>query len=1287
MDEGHRTSVEERKFLRRVNRLENALRKAAADAKRADVDGPLLLAFDPTEFGGDGRAVVSFGHDPYQSDSVSWHAPGVQTTTHSLFGFYTGNALNHLQSVQQESPTLKAASIAWIGYETPSGRGLGRMLRQTAARTGGDVLYSDIRAFNAGRDAWAGDGSHFTGNHVFGYSYGSTTTAYAGRDGRLANHISTVSLIGSPGAGPLRHASEFGPGVDVYAASSSRDIVTALGGRTDGATSRFLGTLSRALGMGIDPAMASFGAERVAAEFPDGRNLPLTGGTHHAYYLHADTAGATRSESGANFGRIAAGHPERLQLEHHRTADGRNTVEPAAERAGRRRPWNPLWAPLPNCAVAVADELSTTFGRDIRLDVRPSRRGVPARELFQALGLDAQFATYADVEATLRNRPDGTTAVLVSRWSGGRSGGHAYLARNVDGEIQLIDPHTGERSGWPPHWGQDAVDVTAVGYLTASGEPMGHTNVDVPLRLDAADAVGRVRGAPSHADFSRRQAAYRAQDPAARQVDTRYADTLADVVDRAGDKASAQRLAADLSGRYGPYRITFEADRFGSQVLLTGTIIHDGQKIGVVQRDFGRDAQGRLVAHHVGFEIRVKPDERRGQGFSKAVTAEFERLYLRSGVDRAELGTHDMGGSAWPPRGFTWNPDPGKLEASLHEVRDSAGRLRDRVSPQGQAVLDEILPRLRPDHPRLPEPIDLLDLKTAAEPDLGKRLLDGVGMHKTRPLHFVKYYDENSTVPKPAGLKGMLQRWFGFGGPRAAENCALGVAAELSRMYGIDIAVAAPRPRLGVTARALFSAAGTSAEFQTYVQVEETLRGMAPNSSAVLASRWAHNSGRSGGHAYLAVTDGQNVYLFDPETGKRTGWPPPWGQDAVTRTAVGYLDEHGQPVRPLHDVPLQLAAADRISHVQGTDPGPSAPPEAIRTLGLPNHARASLSDAEATTVYGEGEQRLRELADRLAGDRVDLRERARILSEHRNALKAWTRELMANRELADLLAARDTTETFDDLVAHNEAKGLVGEEIYETIIHKATHSGYAPGTLSDAETTQVYSKFEMALREINEQLDQDGVPVQDRARLLSDLRSSLRAWTRELMSNRAAAETLAGMERNPSFDDLVTRYESKGLTGDAVFEAIVDSAIRSHYAQGTLSNTETRTVYTTFELRMREVAQRLENDGVDLEERARTLYELRASLRSWTRTLMADRETAEQLVANEPNPSFEDLVARQRAKGRVGDEIYEAIIASATRSRPSVNASLGIDPENPPPLPPMRGVTGDDGGMEVGTDE
>lgn len=48
----------------------------------------------------------------------------------------------------------------------------------------------------------------------------------------------------------------------------------------------------------------------------------------------------------------------------------------------------------------------------------------------------------------------------------------------------------------------------------------------------------------------------------------------------------------------------------------------------------------------------------------------------------------------------------------------------------------------------------------------------------------------------------------------------------------------------------------------------------------------------------------------------------------------------------------------------------------------------------------------------------------------------------------------------------------------------------------------------------------------------------------------------------------------------------------------------------------------------------------------------------------------------------MGDEIYEAIVESSTRSRGSVNESLGIDPENPPDLPPMRGPADPDGDTE-----
>ncbi len=920
-DRGERLSGAEKKFLRRMDKLDLALRKAAVDAAQAGVDGPLLLAFDASEFGGDGRAVLSYGADPYTADSVSWHVPGVGTTMDSLLGFNTTSALNHLQAVQQENPGLSAASIAWVGYDAPSGWSTLRAAGHGMARTGGDILYSDITAFNAARDTLAGDGSHFTGNHVFGYSYGSTTTGYAGQNGRLAGQVRTVSLVGSPGAGPVRTAGEFGIGADnVFVASSSRDVVTALGGRTSVSNGRILG-----IGLGTDPAMDSFGAVRVTAEPPAGMNHLLTGGTHHAYFLN--------TEATTNLGRVAAGRTDAVTTEQHRTEMGRSrqapllrTVEPAGDRVGGRRFWNALWRRPPNCAVTVSDELSSLFGRKFSLDATPSRRGVPARALFQAVGSDATFATYDEVEARLLGDPSLRVAVLTSQWAGGRQGGHAYLAVKVDGQVQLYDPHTRQYSPWPPHWGRHAVTQTAVGYLRTNGDPVGPMTADVPLQLDAADAVGNVQGPQTDPDFTRRQAEYRVQDPATRLVDSRYAEPLGDVVDNASDHARVQQLARDLSGAYGPYRIQFSAVNLPGEVMLTGDIFDGDTKIGKIQRSFDRDSAGNLVAYHSGFVINeTLPDGTplRGRGFSKAVTSELERFYVNSGIDRIELTTHDKGAFAWARRGYAWDPGARQLQESLDRVKMSAGQLRETVSDEAKALLDQVVRQLDPSNPRLPEPIDLANLATTAEPDLGRRLLDGTGAVPGRNgVHYVKYLDSAPLTPARTGLKGWLQNLFGRDGATrtdADDNCAYGVAGELSTLYGRRFDLSVAPSSTGVPAWALFQAAQSRSQFATYTDIETELLGRPAGSSAIVVSRWSADGGRQGGHAYLAVTDGEQVQLYDPRTRQYSPWPPHWGEGAVDRTAVGYLDENGAPVHPIGDEPVQvsLRAADSVGDVKG----------------------------------------------------------------------------------------------------------------------------------------------------------------------------------------------------------------------------------------------------------------------------------------------------------------------------------------------------------------------------------
>ena len=703
----------------------------------------------------------------------------------------------------------------------------------------------------------------------------------------------------------------------MYVASSSRDLITSLGGRTPGSFARLLGPVGRffGIGLGVDPAMDSFGAVRVTAEFPGKMNLPYTGGTHHAYFQHTDSTSdpSTRTESLANLGRISAGQIERLELEQHRTADGRRTIEPAAERAGPRRFWNPSWGRVPNCAQLVATELSAIYGRDIPLCGRPSRRGVPARALFEAIGANADFTTYADVANTLQHMPEGSTAVLVSRWSGGRQGGHAYLARNIDGDIVLIDPHTGQRSGWPPHWGQDAVARTAVGYLDANGRPVDRISVDIPLRLDAADAVGRVKGVPADHDFTRRQAEYRAQDPATRRVDTRYADDLRDVVANADDMASARQLARDLSGNYNKYRVEFEANRFGNEVMLTGKIFDGDTEIGVTQRVFNFDSDGKLVASHTGLVIKEEFKHLRGKGFSRSFTSELERFYVHSGVDRIELRTHDKGGYAWARQGFTWNPAASKLRESLESIISSAAALSRHVDADAQAELAKLVKTLDPNNPRLPEPIDIAMLRTDSEPELGRNLLEGVGKRPTHGINYVRYMPIAADPDAKSGSRfgAWLKRTLGIGSDSDA-NCAHVIADVLSARHKRAFRVPVPRSSMGVPAWALFEALESGSQFQTYDEVADTLRRLGDGSSAVVASSWA--AGRQGGHAYLAVNEGGQIRLYDPSTRQRSDWPPHWGQDAVSRTAVGYLDAHGNPVDRICRRHSAAAAVDGRRH-------------------------------------------------------------------------------------------------------------------------------------------------------------------------------------------------------------------------------------------------------------------------------------------------------------------------------------------------------------------------------------
>lgn len=81
-----------------------------------------------------------------------------------------------------------------------------------------------------------------------------------------------------------------------------------------------------------------------------------------------------------------------------------------------------------------------------------------------------------------------------------------------------------------------------------------------------------------------------------------------------------------------------------------------------------------------------------------------------------------------------------------------------------------------------------------------------------------------------------------------------------------------------------------------------------------------------------------------------------------------------------------------------------------------------------------------------------------------------------------------------------------------------------------------------------------------------------------------------------------------------------------------------------------------------VEEQARQACELRNTHRTQARDLMRDQEMRKKLDQAEPNKAFDDLLHEKMERdGITKEDAYRRILESATRTRKSVNKSLGLE--------------------------
>ena len=91
------------------------------------------------------------------------------------------------------------------------------------------------------------------------------------------------------------------------------------------------------------------------------------------------------------------------------------------------------------------------------------------------------------------------------------------------------------------------------------------------------------------------------------------------------------------------------------------------------------------------------------------------------------------------------------------------------------------------------------------------------------------------------------------------------------------------------------------------------------------------------------------------------------------------------------------------------------------------------------------------------------------------------------------------------------------------------------------------------------------------------------------------------------------------------------------------------------------IAKEIESEGIP-EEKARKAFEARNRNRMHARDLMENQEKRAMLERDEPNRTFEELLAdKMKRKGLTREEAVRDIIETAGKTRRSVNKSLGLE--------------------------
>lgn len=271
---GRSEAVDAERELQMLEQITTALAVAEGEQERT------LVAFDPS---GAGTASIVIG-DIATADFVTFLVPGMFYTADSQMVEWTAAAqslndaqVEWIETLAKRDPRFvdaTVATVAWIGYETPS---LVNFTSLDLAYGGRDAIATAVGGLHDTR----GDNQPFVS--VIAHSYGSTATMMALKE--LGMKIDSLGIVGSPGSEAQRAAELGVAGNNVFVGEAQWDQVK---------DSAFFG---------VDPGSNSFGAHQISV---DGGVDPLTDQSLAASTGH-DEYFVRGSESLRNLALVALG--------------------------------------------------------------------------------------------------------------------------------------------------------------------------------------------------------------------------------------------------------------------------------------------------------------------------------------------------------------------------------------------------------------------------------------------------------------------------------------------------------------------------------------------------------------------------------------------------------------------------------------------------------------------------------------------------------------------------------------------------------------------------------------------------------------------------------------------------------------------------------------------------------------------------------------------------------------------------------------------------------------------